>query len=58
MQDIRCQRCNKLLAKAIYQVLEIKCSRCGVINQRAASPIDMKGTYHGKAPHSLDRRKT
>ncbi|WP_363317780.1 Com family DNA-binding transcriptional regulator [uncultured Amphritea sp.] len=58
MQDIRCQHCNKLLAKAIYTLIEIKCPRCGCITERTLSPIDMKGKYHGEASHPVDRRKT
>ncbi|WP_420555166.1 Com family DNA-binding transcriptional regulator [Neptuniibacter marinus] len=58
MQNIRCKQCNKLLAKAIFQQLEIKCSRCGAINQRTMSPyIDGEKT-HGQTADSLDRRQT
>ncbi len=32
MTLIRCKSCNKLLAKAIYKALEIKCPRCKAIN--------------------------
>ncbi len=32
MQLIRCKSCNKLLAKAVYKQLEIKCTRCKTIN--------------------------
>ncbi|MBC3503572.1 Com family DNA-binding transcriptional regulator [Pseudomonas sp. SWRI59] len=34
LRDIRCGKCNRLLARAggIYQ-LQIKCARCGVLNQ-------------------------
>ncbi|WP_292950135.1 Com family DNA-binding transcriptional regulator [Neptuniibacter sp. UBA847] len=58
MQNIRCNQCNKLLAKAIFQQLEIKCSRCGHINERASSPEGMDTQSHGKASHSMDRRQT
>lgn len=41
MQEIRCEKCNKLLAKLdIDQALqlqgkvEIKCPRCGTINKK------------------------
>ncbi|PNK59470.1 Com family DNA-binding transcriptional regulator [Psychrobacter sp. FDAARGOS_221] len=33
MQSIRCKSCNKLLAKARYQQLEIKCPRCKLLNK-------------------------
>ncbi len=32
MQQIRCKQCNKLLAKANYKQLEIKCPRCKFFN--------------------------
>jgi len=36
MNDLRCRKCNKLLAKQSKttenNVLEIKCSRCNAIN--------------------------
>ncbi|WP_084616501.1 Com family DNA-binding transcriptional regulator [Marinomonas sp. S3726] len=32
MQEIRCRCCGRLLAKAKYLELEIKCSRCKTIN--------------------------
>ncbi|MBS9781675.1 MAG: Com family DNA-binding transcriptional regulator [Gammaproteobacteria bacterium] len=32
MQNIRCQQCNKLLAKADFKQLEIKCPRCKFFN--------------------------
>ncbi|WP_142850979.1 Com family DNA-binding transcriptional regulator [Telmatospirillum sp. J64-1] len=39
MESIRCGSCRKLLAKAVYRTIEIKCPRCGAINHlRAASP--------------------
>lgn len=33
MKEIRCRQCNKLLAKASYQQLEIKCPRCKFFNK-------------------------
>ncbi|WP_435626995.1 Com family DNA-binding transcriptional regulator [Candidatus Ferrigenium straubiae] len=45
METIRCGKCSKLLAKASYSKLEIKCPRCGTLNQlRAESP---KPERHG-----------
>lgn len=36
MQDFRCTRCNRLLARyQECQELEIKCPRCGSLNQLA-----------------------
>ena len=32
LKEIRCRRCNKLLAKADAGELEIKCPRCGAYN--------------------------
>ncbi|MGI1672080.1 MAG: Com family DNA-binding transcriptional regulator [Neptuniibacter sp.] len=56
MQEIRCTQCRKLLAKALYQQIEIKCPRCGHMNERTASPQD-KEACHGKASRTLDRRQ-
>ncbi|MDX1755894.1 MAG: Com family DNA-binding transcriptional regulator [Marinobacter sp.] len=57
MQKIRCGNCNKLLAKAIYQQLEIKCPRCGRINERTGSPMEKDVKYHhGQTSRTLDRR--
>ncbi|UTW12924.1 Com family DNA-binding transcriptional regulator [Marinobacterium rhizophilum] len=40
MHDIRCSRCQKLLARAVFAVIEIKCPRCKTLNtQRAPSPL-------------------
>ena len=37
--EIRCGRCNKMLAKGTALELSIKCPRCGTINHvRAARP--------------------
>jgi len=36
MQEVRCGTCNKLLAKASYQQIEIKCPRCRAINHLKA----------------------
>ncbi len=33
MKQIRCNQCNKLLAKANYKQLEIKCPRCKFLNK-------------------------
>mgnify|MGYP003932364651 CR=1 FL=1 len=39
MEEIRCTRCGRLLAKAKFEKLEIKCPRCKRINYlKAAEP--------------------
>ncbi|PJC11814.1 MAG: Com family DNA-binding transcriptional regulator [Comamonadaceae bacterium CG_4_9_14_0_8_um_filter_60_18] len=39
MEIIRCGSCNRLLAKADFRQIEIKCPRCGTLNLvRAESP--------------------
>ncbi|WP_313233994.1 Com family DNA-binding transcriptional regulator [Delftia acidovorans] len=32
MQEVRCASCNRKLAVGVFQQLDIKCPRCGVIN--------------------------
>ncbi len=56
MQNIRCEKCGKLLAKGIFASYEIKCSRCKLINQSAMS-ANLGAINHGKAHHSVDRRQ-
>ncbi|WP_084628995.1 Com family DNA-binding transcriptional regulator [Neptunomonas japonica] len=46
LKDIRCTKCSKLLAKAIFSEIEIKCPRCRHI-QRAVSPITKDGVLNG-----------
>ncbi|WP_084403969.1 Com family DNA-binding transcriptional regulator [Marinobacterium litorale] len=64
MQEIRCSKCQKLLAKAQFLALEIKCPRCNTMNslrvlnpapERQRAPI--KEMKHGKAHHPVDRRQ-
>lgn len=39
MQEIRCHHCDRLLAKALFQELEIKCPRCKTLNfQKVVEP--------------------
>ncbi|PAT00713.1 MAG: hypothetical protein BSR46_00980 [Candidatus Dactylopiibacterium carminicum] len=33
MKEVRCANCNRKLAEADYSALNIKCPRCGVMNQ-------------------------
>ncbi|ELC8119091.1 TPA: Com family DNA-binding transcriptional regulator [Escherichia coli] len=39
-QNVRCKNCNKLLARASFRYIEIKCQRCKTLNQitRANEP--------------------
>ncbi|MCP8687755.1 Com family DNA-binding transcriptional regulator [Marinobacterium sedimentorum] len=50
---VRCSNCNKLLAKGIFEELEIKCPRCKRI-QRARSSIT-NGAKDVQTPGTLDR---
>ncbi|WP_353979383.1 Com family DNA-binding transcriptional regulator [Salinicola endophyticus] len=58
ISDIRCGRCNRMLARASeFQLLEIKCPRCGHIHtQRATSPRN-RSIARGQTYHSLDGRQ-
>lgn len=39
MKDVRCGACSKLLARAVFERVQIKCSRCSTLNDvRAKSP--------------------
>lgn len=38
MENIRCGKCRRLLAKATYREVQIKCHRCGAINHRTTEP--------------------
>ncbi|KMQ72836.1 Com family DNA-binding transcriptional regulator [Marinobacter subterrani] len=59
MHNIRCGSCNRLLAKGLFEQLEIKCPRCGKINERTASPMEKDVKYsHCKTSRTLDRRQT
>ncbi|MGH8759130.1 MAG: Com family DNA-binding transcriptional regulator [Burkholderiales bacterium] len=60
MQDVRCGSCGKKLAVGAYQRLQIKCPRCGCLNDLRAgdttqSPqperprASINGATHGKA---------
>lgn len=54
MEEIRCKNCNKKLAEADYNRLEIKCPRCGTFNVLKATepPIKEKPRW----PRSLKNR--
>ncbi len=64
MQDIRCRQCAKLLARAVYTYLEIKCPRCRVINSLKAESLAPERperlnpeSCNGHTDHSLARRQ-
>ncbi|EBU8551976.1 Com family DNA-binding transcriptional regulator [Salmonella enterica subsp. enterica serovar Telelkebir] len=38
MTETRCLRCNKLLFKGRFISIQIKCSRCGYVNELSATP--------------------
>ncbi|WP_268249117.1 Com family DNA-binding transcriptional regulator [Salinicola rhizosphaerae] len=58
INEIRCGRCNRMLARASeFQLLEIKCPRCGHFHtQRATSPGPRRNP-RGNTNHSLDGRQ-
>ena len=39
-QDIRCPNCHRKLAASTYRRLQIKCPRCGVVNEFNEYPND------------------
>ncbi|WP_420598650.1 Com family DNA-binding transcriptional regulator [Neptuniibacter sp.] len=53
---MRCSECKKLLAIGVWQTLQIKCPRCGHINERTMSPME-KEPDNGKTSRALDRRQ-
>ncbi|EEI6239508.1 Com family DNA-binding transcriptional regulator [Salmonella enterica subsp. enterica] len=38
MKETRCLRCNKLLFKGRFIEIQIKCSRCGYVNELSTTP--------------------
>lgn len=66
LTEVRCSKCSKLLAKAKYTHIQIKCPRCGTINDMRAesfkdechrAPLPRR-TNNGKTTRTLDRRET
>lgn len=59
MREIRCGKCNRLLAKGEALNLAIKCPRCGAINHvRGQNPNSEGSRAPGKEPsHAHDRPK-
>ncbi|WP_414647770.1 Com family DNA-binding transcriptional regulator [Dyella sp.] len=61
MQDVRCSRCAKLLARARrFDAIEIKCPRCGTFNVLRAVPSPLPESQgapcendHARQNHSL-----
>ncbi|MDS1619950.1 Com family DNA-binding transcriptional regulator [Escherichia coli] len=47
-QSIRCKNCNKLLARAAFHYIEVKCPRCKTLNQltRATEPPTHMRSYN------------
>ncbi|WP_297813778.1 Com family DNA-binding transcriptional regulator [uncultured Methylophaga sp.] len=64
MIEVRCGGCGRLLAKAEYVQIEIKCPRCKTLNNlKATEPLNQAPTSanaeeenHGQTHHSLDGR--
>lgn len=51
MREIRCGKCNRLLAKGEALDLAIKCPRCGAINHVRATSLNSEGYQApGKEP--------
>ncbi|MBW5877234.1 Com family DNA-binding transcriptional regulator [Yersinia enterocolitica] len=40
-QNVRCKHCNKLLARASFEYIEVKCPHCKTLNQ-----ITLSATEH------------
>ena len=62
LKELRCGKCNRLLAKATESSeIQIKCPRCGTFNQKAASfpscaPLSAEnGGRHGKTTEATTR---
>lgn len=54
LEEIRCCRCGKLLAKGRAEVMEFKCPRCGAfILVRAKHPSAHLPVSQGSATHAL-----
>lgn len=64
MKDIRCGGCGRLLARAKFIQIEIKCPRCKTLNNmKAIEPLtkappsaEDKEVSHGQTNHSMDGR--
>ena len=57
-KQIRCGKCNKLLAKGMAGNIEIKCPRCRAINHvRAESPSSELPDGQDGATHAYSQEK-
>lgn len=65
MNEIRCLGCGRLLAKAKYEQLEIKCPRCKTLNKlkaieplnQAPSSANINEVNHGQTNNPVDGRQ-
>ncbi|WP_374349190.1 Com family DNA-binding transcriptional regulator [Chitinimonas sp.] len=54
MNEIRCGHCQRLLARAVFSKIEIKCPRCGTFNIQSAvsampeRPLSVESMINGK----------
>ena len=60
MEIVRCGKCRRNLAEAVFTKLSIKCPRCGVINQlKAIEPlISTPGASDNEVVYGKSERKT
>ncbi|WP_273152872.1 Com family DNA-binding transcriptional regulator [Methylophaga thiooxydans] len=64
MKEVRCGGCSRLLAKAEYVQIEIKCPRCKTLNNlKAIEPLNPAPSsarpieeHHGQTNYSVDGR--
>lgn len=64
MKEVRCGGCSRLLAKAEYVQIEIKCPRCKTLNNlkateplnQAPSSANAEEETHGQTYNPLDGR--
>lgn len=58
MQTVRCGKCSKMLAKADFVRIEIKCPRCGTLNQMMSasntSPERLGASIRKEAHHEQE----
>ncbi|AYM97124.1 Com family DNA-binding transcriptional regulator [Acidovorax sp. 1608163] len=56
--NTNCPKANRLLARAVFQVIEIKCPRCGTLNNlRAASPQPERQRASNTTDHDASERQ-
>ncbi|HCJ0148101.1 TPA: Com family DNA-binding transcriptional regulator [Salmonella enterica subsp. enterica serovar Infantis] len=48
LQENRCLHCNKMLFKGRFITVQIKCPRCGTVNNLSASERHHGGTTHAQ----------